>query len=77
MAFLPLLSICFPCNGNWYHYKKEVSSHSDNTIETRIRDPLVERLNRHRNELLKQNPIPRTFIGEPSVSQVNDLHKPR
>ncbi|WP_250295902.1 hypothetical protein [Wolbachia endosymbiont of Oedothorax gibbosus] len=59
------------------HYKKEVSSHSDNTIETRIRDPLVERLNRHRNELLKQNPIPRTFIGEPSVSQVNDLHKPR
>ncbi|OAM01129.1 ankyrin repeat domain-containing protein [Wolbachia endosymbiont of Dactylopius coccus] len=19
MAFLPLLSICFPCNGNWYH----------------------------------------------------------
>lgn len=34
-------------------YQKEVSSRSGNTIETRIRDSLVERLNRHRNELLK------------------------
>ncbi|OAM06372.1 MAG: hypothetical protein TV41_02270 [Wolbachia endosymbiont of Dactylopius coccus] len=22
MAFLPLLSICLPCNGNWYHSGK-------------------------------------------------------
>ncbi|MDR2609138.1 MAG: hypothetical protein LBC06_00910 [Rickettsiales bacterium] len=58
-------------------YKKEVSSRSDNTIEIRIGDSLVERLNRHRNELLKQNPKPRTFIGEPVVSQANNLNKPR
>ncbi|WP_264719408.1 hypothetical protein [Wolbachia endosymbiont (group B) of Eucosma cana] len=26
MAFLPLLSICFPCNGNWYNQAKERST---------------------------------------------------
>ncbi|OAL97410.1 MAG: hypothetical protein TV42_02190 [Wolbachia endosymbiont of Dactylopius coccus] len=25
MAFLPLLSICLPCNGNWYNKKKSLS----------------------------------------------------
>ncbi|WP_264719624.1 hypothetical protein [Wolbachia endosymbiont (group B) of Eucosma cana] len=26
MAFLPLLSICFPCNGNWYNSSSDINS---------------------------------------------------